>query len=98
MLIACMKLTLSGAGSVWEWDEIAGEFCAYFLILLSGYTGLTGEQDLHIFGVNQPDLNWDCEEVRKELYNVCRFWLDKGVDGFRVSSCQLCLPCCLPHD
>lgn len=40
--------------------------------------------DLHIFGKNQPDLNWDCEEVRQELYSVLRFWLDKGVDGFRV--------------
>lgn len=40
--------------------------------------------DLHIFGKNQPDLNWDCEEVRQELYSVLRFWLDKGIDGFRV--------------
>ena len=41
-------------------------------------------KDLHIFGKTQPDLNWDCEDVRKELYNVLKFWLDKGVDGFRV--------------
>ncbi|PKX98967.1 glycoside hydrolase family 13 protein [Aspergillus novofumigatus IBT 16806] len=45
--------------------------------------------DLHIFGKNQPDLNWDCEEVRKELYNVLRFWLDKGVDGFRLDTMNL---------
>lgn len=82
-------LTMSGAGSVWEWDELAGEFCAYFVILMLDL-GLTEDQDLHIFGKNQPDLNWDCEEVRKELYSVLRFWLDKGVDGFRVSSC-VCL-------
>lgn len=42
--------------------------------------------DLHIFGKSQPDLNWDCREVREELYDVLRFWLDKGVDGFRVSN------------
>lgn len=45
---------------------------------------LTISQDLHIFGKAQPDLNWDCEEVRKALYDVLRFWLDKGIDGFRV--------------
>lgn len=46
---------------------------------------LTGNfLDLHIFGKNQPDLNWDSEEVRQALYSVLRFWLDKGVDGFRV--------------
>jgi alpha-glucosidase/glucan 1,6-alpha-glucosidase len=87
---------MSGAGSTWEWDDVAGEFCAYFVILMSEYMGLTGGQDLHIFGKNQPDLNWDCEEVRKELYKVLKFWLDKGVDGFRVS--KLCLPCCSLHD
>ncbi|GAQ06593.1 oligo-1,6-glucosidase [Aspergillus lentulus] len=58
-------------GSVWEWDQLAGEFY------------------LHIFGKNQPDLNWDCEEVRKELYSVLRFWLDKGVDGFRLDTMNL---------
>ncbi|KAF7128608.1 hypothetical protein CNMCM5793_003396 [Aspergillus hiratsukae] len=76
-------------GSTWQWDEVAGEFCAYFLLLSSGNMGLTGEQDLHIFGINQPDLNWDCEEVRQELYNVLRFWLDKGVDGFRLDTMNL---------
>ncbi|KEY75353.1 alpha glucosidase [Aspergillus fumigatus] len=75
-------------GSVWEWDELAGEFCAYFVILMLDL-GLTEDQDLHIFGKNQPDLNWDCEEVRKELYSVLRFWLDKGVDGFRLDTMNL---------
>ncbi|KAL5694739.1 hypothetical protein EMGR_002168 [Emarellia grisea] len=75
-------------GSVWEWDELAGEFCAYFVILMLNL-GLTEDQDLHIFGKNQPDLNWDCEEVRKELYSVLRFWLDKGVDGFRLDTMNL---------
>lgn len=41
---------------------------------------------LHIFGKVQPDLNWDNPDVRKEARNVLRFWLDKGVDGFRLDA------------
>ncbi|KAJ5666781.1 hypothetical protein N7462_011190 [Penicillium macrosclerotiorum] len=50
---------------------------------------MAGEFYLHIFGRNQPDLNWDCEDVRQELYSVLRFWLDKGVDGFRLDTMNL---------
>ncbi|MDO5677614.1 MAG: glycoside hydrolase family 13 protein [Propionibacteriaceae bacterium] len=39
---------------------------------------------LHLFDVKQPDLNWDNEEVRQYFDDILRFWLDKGVDGFRV--------------
>jgi len=39
---------------------------------------------LHLFDHRQPDLNWEHPEVRMELENVLRFWLDRGVDGFRV--------------
>lgn len=39
---------------------------------------------LHLFEVNQPDLNWDSERVREMFDEVLRFWLDRGVDGFRV--------------
>ena len=39
---------------------------------------------LHIFDVSQPDLNWENEEVRAEFDSVFRFWLDRGVDGFRI--------------
>lgn len=42
--------------------------------------------DLHLFGETQPDLNWDCVEVRDSLYDILRWWLDKGIDGFRVRS------------
>ncbi|OJJ42750.1 hypothetical protein ASPZODRAFT_20275 [Penicilliopsis zonata CBS 506.65] len=62
----------------------------------STFTGSTWEWDdmaeefyLHIFGKNQPDLNWDCEDVRQALYNVLRFWLDKGIDGFRLDTMNL---------
>ncbi|MFC4628508.1 glycoside hydrolase family 13 protein [Promicromonospora alba] len=39
---------------------------------------------LHLFDTSQPDLNWENPEVRAELEDVLRFWLDRGVDGFRV--------------
>ncbi len=39
---------------------------------------------LHLFGAKQPDLNWDNPRVREEVYSLMRFWLDKGVDGFRM--------------
>src|SRR6185312_12642978 len=41
---------------------------------------------LHLFDVKQPDLNWANEEVREAIKSVMRFWLDKGVDGFRVDA------------
>ncbi len=43
-----------------------------------------GQWYLHLFDVSQPDLNWDNPEVRAEFVDVLRFWLDRGVDGFRV--------------
>ncbi len=43
-----------------------------------------GEWYLHLFDVTQPDLNWDNEEVRAEFDDILRFWLDRGVDGFRI--------------
>ncbi len=44
----------------------------------------TNEYYLHLFAVQQPDLNWDNPKVRKEVFDVMKFWLDKGVDGFRM--------------
>ncbi len=40
----------------------------------------------HYFYVQQPDLNWRNPEVRKAMYDVMRFWLDKGVAGFRIDA------------
>jgi oligo-1,6-glucosidase len=44
----------------------------------------TGEYYLHLFSVRQPDLNWENPEVRRALYEMLRWWLDRGVDGFRM--------------
>ncbi|MBC6460905.1 glycoside hydrolase family 13 protein [Actinomadura sp. HBU206391] len=43
-----------------------------------------GQWYLHLFAPEQPDLNWDNPEVRAEFEGVLRFWLDLGVDGFRI--------------
>lgn len=39
---------------------------------------------LHLFDTKQPDLNWDNPEVQAEMVSVLKFWLDRGVDGFRI--------------
>ncbi|GAB3435701.1 glycoside hydrolase family 13 protein [Actinophytocola sediminis] len=43
-----------------------------------------GQWYLHLFDPAQPDLNWDNGEVREDLEHTLRFWLDRGVDGFRI--------------
>jgi oligo-1,6-glucosidase len=48
------------------------------------YDEATGEYYLGVFSPEQPDLNWDLPEVRRALIDVGRFWLDRGVDGFRL--------------
>lgn len=49
----------------------------------------TGEYYLHIFDKKQPDLNWENENMRRDLYEMIRFWLDKGVDGFRLDAINM---------
>ncbi len=44
----------------------------------------TGEYYLHLFSKKQPDLNWENPKVRAEIWEMMRWWLDKGVDGFRM--------------
>lgn len=48
------------------------------------YDEMTGEYYLHLFTKKQPDLNWENPKVREEVYNLMKFWLDKGIDGFRM--------------
>lgn len=42
------------------------------------------EYYLHLYTEKQPDLNWENKEVRFEIYNIMKYWFDKGVDGFRM--------------
>lgn len=43
----------------------------------------TDDNYLHIYTKYQPDLNWESEILRKEIHNILRFWLEKGIDGYR---------------
>ena len=49
----------------------------------------TGEYYLHLFARQQPDLNWENPEVREAVYDMMRWWLDRGVDGFRMDVINL---------
>jgi len=46
--------------------------------------GTGGQWYLHLFAAKQPDLNWENPQVRTEFEDVLKFWLERGVDGFRV--------------
>jgi alpha-glucosidase len=51
----------------------------------------TGQYYLHSFLPEQPDLNWRNESVVEAMLDTLRFWLDRGVDGFRIDVAQRCL-------
>lgn len=53
------------------------------------YDESSDEYYLHLFAKEQPDLNWECEAMREAIYDTMRFWLDKGVDGFRMDVINL---------
>jgi len=52
------------------------------------YDSLTNAYYLHYFAKQQPDLNWSNPKVRHEVYDIMKFWADKGVDGFRLDAFQ----------
>lgn len=52
------------------------------------YDAQTDAYYLHYFSQKQPDLNWENPKLRREIYEMMRFWLDKGIDGFRMDAFQ----------
>jgi oligo-1,6-glucosidase len=52
------------------------------------YDSLTNAYYLHYFSRKQPDLNWENPKVRKEVQDIMKFWLNKGIDGFRMDAFQ----------
>ncbi|AOV15630.1 glycoside hydrolase family 13 protein [Klebsiella pneumoniae] len=46
----------------------------------------SGQYFMHLFSGRQPDLNWDNKGVRHAVYEMIRWWLDKGIDGFRIDA------------
>ncbi|NBB89667.1 MAG: alpha,alpha-phosphotrehalase [Spirochaetes bacterium] len=58
-----------------------------------------GQYYLHIYTPNQPDLNWDNPGLRADIYAMMRFWLERGIDGFRMDVInQISKPPSLPDD
>ena len=53
------------------------------------YDAATDEYYLHLFSTKQPDLNWENPQVRQAVFAMMRWWLDKGVDGFRMDVINL---------
>jgi len=67
-----------------NWESIFGGPAWTRVDARPGAEATDGQWYLHMFDTRQPDLNWDRPEVRTEFEDVLRFWLDRGVDGFRV--------------
>ena len=62
---------------------------AYFSGPTWDYSEETGQYYLHQFVPEQPDLNWENPQVRKEVYDMMKWWCDKGIDGFRMDVISL---------
>lgn len=74
---------------IWK-DGIDGKEPNNWESIFSGsawkYDELTQQYFMHIFSARQPDLNWENPEVRNALHDMVNWWLDKGIDGFRVDA------------
>ena len=68
---------------IWK-DEVPNNWGSSFGGSTWEYVPEVGQYYLHLFAKEQPDLNWDNPKVRQEVYDILRFWLDKGIDGFRM--------------
>lgn len=63
------------------------------------YDKTTDQWYLHIFSKKQPDLNWENPQVRRDIYDMVNWWLDKGIDGFRLDAINIISkPAGLPDD
>lgn len=67
-----------------NWRSVFGGPAWTRVDALTGRVGDAGQWYLHTFDAKQPDLNWESPLVRARFLDVLRFWLDRGVDGFRV--------------
>lgn len=66
------------------WRKEKNNWGSYFGGSAWEYDDNTKEYYLHYFSKKQVDLNWENEKVRKEVYDIMKFWMDKGVDGWRM--------------
>ena len=68
---------------IWK-DKIPNNWGSSFGGSTWEYVDEVAQYYLHCFAKEQPDLNWDNPKVRQDVYGIQRFWLDKGIDGFRM--------------
>src|SRR3954451_23742489 len=70
----------------WYWwrDEPPNDWRSFFSGPGWELDDTTAQYYLHLFARSQPDLNWENEAVREAIYSMMRWWLDRGVDGFRM--------------
>ena len=68
---------------IWK-DEVPNNWGSSFGGSTWEYVPEVDQYYLHLFAKEQPDLNWDNPVVRQEVYDILRFWLNKGIDGFRM--------------
>ena len=77
---------------IWR-DPVAGHEPNNWGSFFSGpawqYDDATGQYYLHLFAEGQPDLNWVNPEVRQAVFDMMNFWVDKGIDGFRMDVISL---------
>jgi len=77
---------------IWR-DPINNDVPNGLLSIFSGsaweYDEVTGQYYLHLFSRKQPDLNWENEIVRQEVYDMMNFWIEKGIGGFRMDVIDL---------
>lgn len=75
------------------WRDNKGELPNDLEAIFSGSAWTLDEETdmyyFHLFTNNQPDLNWEHEDMRKDIYEMMNFWLDKGVAGFRMDVIDL---------
>jgi oligo-1,6-glucosidase len=73
----------------YHWEKKKRNWTAFFGGEAWTYSEIRKEYYLHLFAKTQPDLNWENPKVRNEIKKMIRFWLDKGVDGFRCDVINL---------
>ena len=69
---------------IYFWSDKKNNWGSFFSGSAWQYDEATGEYYLHLFTKKQPDLNWENPTVRNEIWDMMKFWMDKGVDGWRL--------------
>ena len=67
-------------------DEMPNEWISFFGGSAWEYDTITEQAYFHVFAKEQPDLNWKNPKVRAEIYHMIRWWLELGIDGFRLDA------------